>query len=310
MTEYRKGWPYPVAFPEQRPATTLAEVIAESGGHQLHVAETEKYAHVTYFFNGGREEEWEGEERRLVDSPRDVDTYDLKPQMSAEAAAREFASQWSAEDFRFGIINFANPDMVGHTGVIPAAVKAVEAVDECLAEVSKARRTRYRSGDGRIALGSDNKVVMQIDRKALGIDEHCSVRIPYPGAPWFNVQTLPFGRDIVSIYMGGPISAELEAAGEDVAVEAGRQAMIDAFGTAIGGHLGVSAASAWGREPSILGAYGAARPGEANLRADLAKPVENGIFFCGEATHPHFFSTCHGAWMTGERAAAEAIAHL
>ena len=83
-----------------------------------------------------------------------------------------------------------------------------------------------------VPLGSDNKVVMQIDRKALGIDEHCSVRIPYPGAPWFNVQTLPFGRDIVSIYMGGPISAELEAAGEDVAVEAGRQAMIDAFGTA------------------------------------------------------------------------------
>jgi monoamine oxidase len=161
-----------------------------------------------------------------------------------------------------------------------------------------------------VPLGSDNKVVMQIDRKALGIDEHCSVRIPYSGAPWFNVQTLPFGRDIVSVYMGGPISAELEAAGEDVAVEAGRQAMIDAFGTAIGGHIGVSAASAWGREPSILGAYGAARPGEANLRADLAKPVEDGIFFCGEATHPHFFSTCHGAWMTGERAAAEAIALL
>ena len=87
MTEYRKGWPYPVAFPEQRPATTLAEVISEAGGHQLHVAETEKYAHVTYFFNGGREDEWEGEERHLVDSPRDVDTYDEKPQMSAEGAA-------------------------------------------------------------------------------------------------------------------------------------------------------------------------------------------------------------------------------
>ena len=138
MTEYRKGWPYPVAFPEQRPATTLAKVIAEAGGHQLHVAETEKYAHVTYFFNGGREDEWEGEERRLVDSPREVDTYDEKPQMSAEGAAREFAGHWASEDFRFGIINFANPDMVGHTGVIPAAVKAVETVDTCLAEVIKA----------------------------------------------------------------------------------------------------------------------------------------------------------------------------
>ena len=95
MTEYRKGWPYPVAFPEARPKVTLAEVIADSGGTQLHVAETEKYAHVTYFFNGGREEEWEGEERRLVESPRDVPTYDHKPQMSARAAADAFVSGWA-----------------------------------------------------------------------------------------------------------------------------------------------------------------------------------------------------------------------
>jgi 2,3-bisphosphoglycerate-independent phosphoglycerate mutase len=135
MTEYRKGWPYPVAFPEQRPKTTLAEVIATAGARQLHVAETEKYAHVTYFFNGGREREWEGEERCLVESPRDVPTYDHKPEMSARAAAEAFASHWRENDYRFGIINFANPDMVGHTGVIPAAVKAVEAVDGCLGEV-------------------------------------------------------------------------------------------------------------------------------------------------------------------------------
>lgn len=161
-----------------------------------------------------------------------------------------------------------------------------------------------------VPLGSDNKVVLQIDRTALGIDEHCSIRIPYPGAPWFNVQTLPFGRDLVSIYMGGPLSAELEAAGPDAAIEVGRQAMIDAFGTRLAGRIGKSAASSWGTEPTILGAYGAARPGEADLRADLAVPVEDRIFFCGEATHPHFFSTCHGAWMSGERAAAEAIAVL
>jgi 2,3-bisphosphoglycerate-independent phosphoglycerate mutase len=135
MTEYRKGWPYPVALPEARPETTLAEVVSEAGGRQLHVAETEKYAHVTYFFNGGREEEWEGEERRLVDSPRDVPTYDHKPQMSARAAADAFVSQWAGGDYRFGIINFANPDMVGHTGVIPAAVRAVEEVDGCLGDV-------------------------------------------------------------------------------------------------------------------------------------------------------------------------------
>ncbi len=135
MTEYRKGWRYPVAFPEARPQTTLAEVVSKAGGRQLHVAETEKYAHVTYFFNGGREEEWEGEERCLVNSPRDVPTYDHKPQMSARAAADAFVEHWSGGEYRFGIINFANPDMVGHTGVIPAAVEAVEEVDGCLGDV-------------------------------------------------------------------------------------------------------------------------------------------------------------------------------
>jgi 2,3-bisphosphoglycerate-independent phosphoglycerate mutase len=135
MTVYRKGWPYPVAFPEARPRTTLAEVVSTAGGRQLHVAETEKYAHVTYFFNGGREEEWEGENRCLVESPRDVPTYDHKPEMSARAAAAAFVERWAAGGYRFGILNFANPDMVGHTGSIPAAVEAVETVDACLGEV-------------------------------------------------------------------------------------------------------------------------------------------------------------------------------
>jgi 2,3-bisphosphoglycerate-independent phosphoglycerate mutase len=138
MTSYRKEWPYPVAFPEQRPSTTLAETIAESGGRQLHVAETEKYAHVTYFFNGGREGEQDGEEQTLVESPRDVPTYDHKPEMSAEAAADAFVEKWGEGAYRFGVINFANPDMVGHTGVIPAAVKALETVDAQLARVVEA----------------------------------------------------------------------------------------------------------------------------------------------------------------------------
>ncbi len=135
MTEYRKGWPYPVAFPERRPETTLAETIAKAGGRQLHVAETEKYAHVTYFFNGGVEQEYEGEEHCLVESPRDVPTYDHKPEMSAAAAASTFVEHWEQGAYRFGVINFANPDMVGHTGVIPAAVKAVETVDALLGDV-------------------------------------------------------------------------------------------------------------------------------------------------------------------------------
>ena len=138
LTEYRADWDYPVAFEPHDPEVTLAEVLARGHTRQLHVAETEKYAHVTYFFNGGREREWEGEDRCLVDSPRDVPTYDHRPEMSAAAAARAFVERWTADGYRFGIINFANPDMVGHTGVIPAAVRGVEAVDACLGEVVSA----------------------------------------------------------------------------------------------------------------------------------------------------------------------------
>jgi 2,3-bisphosphoglycerate-independent phosphoglycerate mutase len=135
LTEYHEDWDYPVAFPPARPAVTLASTLADRGKAQLHVAETEKYAHVTYFFNGGEEDEYPGEERELVDSPRDVPTYDKKPEMSAREAAHAFTERWREGNYTFGIINFANPDMVGHTGVIGAAVKGVETVDECLGEV-------------------------------------------------------------------------------------------------------------------------------------------------------------------------------
>jgi 2,3-bisphosphoglycerate-independent phosphoglycerate mutase len=135
LTEYEEGWPYPVAFAPARPQATLAQAIASSGGRQLHVAETEKYPHVTYFFNGGEEAPCEGERRELVASPRDVPTYDHKPQMSASEAAAAFVSAWRDERPTFGIVNFANADMVGHTGVIAAAVQAIETVDRCLGEV-------------------------------------------------------------------------------------------------------------------------------------------------------------------------------
>jgi 2,3-bisphosphoglycerate-independent phosphoglycerate mutase len=138
LTEYHEDWDYPVAFPPARPEVTLASTLADRGKRQLHVAETEKYAHVTYFLNGGEEEPYPGEERCLVDSPRDVPTYDKKPEMAAGDATEALVERWRDGDFTFGIINFANPDMVGHTGVIEAAVKAVETVDECLGEVVKA----------------------------------------------------------------------------------------------------------------------------------------------------------------------------
>ncbi|MEY2514395.1 MAG: 2,3-bisphosphoglycerate-independent phosphoglycerate mutase [bacterium] len=139
LTEYgAPGVSAPVAFVSQRPEVTLPSVVEDAGGHQLHVAETEKYPHVTYFFGGGKETPEPGERRELVPSPRDVPTYDFKPQMSALEATDAFVAAWAEEDFMFAVINFANPDMVGHTGVIPAAVTAIETVDACLARVVEA----------------------------------------------------------------------------------------------------------------------------------------------------------------------------
>ncbi len=138
LTQYEEDWEYPIAFPPQRPTVTLASVLARAGAPQLHVAETEKYAHVTYFFNGGEEAIFKGEERALAPSPRNVPTYDLAPEMSARQATDMFLGAWREHDPRFAVLNFANPDMVGHTGVIPAAVRAIETVDRCLGEVVQA----------------------------------------------------------------------------------------------------------------------------------------------------------------------------
>ncbi len=138
MTQYEEDWAYPIAFPPARPEVTLSRVIAAHGVRQLHVAETEKYAHVTYFFGGGEETPQEGERREVVPSPRDVPTYDQKPEMSAPEAAVAFVAAWREDKPAFGIINFANADMVGHTGVISAAVQAIETVDRCLGDVVRA----------------------------------------------------------------------------------------------------------------------------------------------------------------------------
>jgi 2,3-bisphosphoglycerate-independent phosphoglycerate mutase len=137
MTRYREDFAFPVAFPERDVREVMAEVLADQGIRQLHVAETEKYAHVTYFFNGGKEEEFPGETRILVPSPRDVPSYDLKPEMSAAEAADRFCAE-IGDGYGFAVINFANPDMVGHTGSIPAVVKAVETADEQLGRVVEA----------------------------------------------------------------------------------------------------------------------------------------------------------------------------
>jgi 2,3-bisphosphoglycerate-independent phosphoglycerate mutase len=134
MTKYQEEFAFPLAFPEQPVDLVLADVLEQHHVRQLHTAETEKYAHVTYFFNGGREEDHEGEDRVLVQSPRDVPSYDFKPEMSADELTAEFESR-IGEGYGFAVINFANPDMVGHTGVIPAVVEAVETADRCLGRV-------------------------------------------------------------------------------------------------------------------------------------------------------------------------------
>jgi 2,3-bisphosphoglycerate-independent phosphoglycerate mutase len=138
MTKYRSDFDCPVAFGERDVHETLAEALAEHGVRQLHVAETEKYAHVTYFLNGGREQEWGGETRILVPSPRDVPSYDHKPSMSASEVTERFVDELDSGDYAFAVVNFANPDMVGHTGSIPAVVEAVETVDACLGVVMDA----------------------------------------------------------------------------------------------------------------------------------------------------------------------------
>jgi 2,3-bisphosphoglycerate-independent phosphoglycerate mutase len=135
MTEYADDIAAPVAFPGEDLAEVMAQVLAEHGVDQLHVAETEKYAHVTYFFDGGTETRCSGEDWELVDSPRDVATYDQKPSMSADGVADHVVDGLGGGRYGFCLVNFANPDMVGHTGSIPAAVEAVETADRCLARV-------------------------------------------------------------------------------------------------------------------------------------------------------------------------------
>ncbi len=138
MTRYKKEFPLPVAFEPQTLDNVLAQVLAARGLRQLHIAETEKYAHVTFFFNGGVEQEVAGETRILVPSPRDVPTYDHKPEMSAVEVTDALVARVEAEEFDFIVVNYANADMVGHTGDFDAAVRAVETVDTCLGRVVEA----------------------------------------------------------------------------------------------------------------------------------------------------------------------------
>ena len=130
-----------IAFKKEQIKNTLGEVICKQGGKQLRIAETEKYAHVTFFFNGGEEKQYEGEDRILVPSPK-VETYDLKPEMSAFEVTEKVLEAIESEKYNCIILNFANPDMVGHTGNLEAAIKAVETIDECAGKIVNAIKSK------------------------------------------------------------------------------------------------------------------------------------------------------------------------
>jgi len=135
MTQYDASMPnVEVAFPPAVITNTLGEYLSSLGLHQLRIAETEKYAHVTFFFNGGEEKQYEGEDRILVPSPK-VETYDQKPEMSAYEVTEKVLEAIKSDKYDAIILNYANTDMVGHTGSLTAAIKAVEAVDECVGKV-------------------------------------------------------------------------------------------------------------------------------------------------------------------------------
>ncbi len=142
MTQYQEDFEFPVLFPKESPKQVLGELASSKGVRQLRIAETEKYAHVTYFLNGGVEDVFEGEERILVPSPKEVDTYDEKPEMSLPEVTTRLVSEIQKNHFELIVANFANGDMVGHTGNEKAAIEACEAIDQSLGKVLEAAKSQ------------------------------------------------------------------------------------------------------------------------------------------------------------------------
>jgi 2,3-bisphosphoglycerate-independent phosphoglycerate mutase len=175
FTEYEKGLPAEVAFPDEPLREVLAEVVSKAGWRQFHTAETEKYAHVTYFLNGGREAPFPGEDRLLVPSPK-VATYDLQPEMSARPVTDVVLERLAEGRHRFIVVNYANPDMVGHTGVFGATVRAVEVVDAMLGRVADATFSRQ----GILAVTADHgNAELKVD-KATGAPLTAHTTSPVP----------------------------------------------------------------------------------------------------------------------------------
>lgn len=158
MTQYDETFALPVAFPPKDLKEILGEVASREGIRQLRIAETEKYAHVTYFFNGGEEKKFPGEERILIPSTKEVPTYDLKPEMSAYQITEALTKQLREQDYGLVIVNYANADMVGHTGNFDAAVRACDVIDECLGKVVDAAISKK----GRMIITADHGNIEQM----------------------------------------------------------------------------------------------------------------------------------------------------
>lgn len=176
MTQYDDTIPHTnVAYPENRPTNTLGEILEKNHLRQLRIAETEKYAHVTFFFNGGREVMFKGEDRILVQSPK-VATYDLKPEMSAPEITENLIEKLRENIYDCIILNFANPDMVGHTGVIPAAIKAVETVDNCIGKILKEIK---KLGGALLITADHGNCDMMLTKDNKPITSHTTNKVPF-----------------------------------------------------------------------------------------------------------------------------------
>ncbi|MBW2465727.1 MAG: 2,3-bisphosphoglycerate-independent phosphoglycerate mutase [Deltaproteobacteria bacterium] len=177
FTQYDKQFTLPVVFPPVTMEHILAEEISRHGLRQLRIAETEKYAHVTYFFNGGREEPFQSEDRILVPSPKEVATYDQKPEMSAYLVTAELLKRIDSKSYSLIVLNFANGDMVGHSGIMEAAIKACEAVDTCLGKIVE--KFIAKGGIALITSDHGNAETMRDPDSHSPITAHSSNPVPF-----------------------------------------------------------------------------------------------------------------------------------
>ena len=176
MAEYEKGLPVETAFPPEQIEQCLAQIISEAGLKQFHIAETEKYAHVTFFLNGTKEDPFDGEERVIIPSPK-VATYDLAPEMSTKEITDRVVKEMQENKYDFLVMNFANPDMVGHTGNLEATMKGIEVVDECLGKIAEATLQR----DGSMFITADHGNAEELKNLRTGDinKEHATNPVPF-----------------------------------------------------------------------------------------------------------------------------------